>query len=1559
MMLAKRNYKVYAHVGHDTNLLVRKLAILDTGAGPNFIRVSELTPGYRSKIRYGPLPHITDANRRSIRTIGIISLVIQVGRYVVKDEFIVCERLAAPVILGCDLCDKYVEAIYPRKRVIELADGTTVPIVRRPTKRLADAPPLPAAQEYEASSGRISAKVKVAKAATLQPGTQTWVTVYTAHGGLMIVQPCDRLYYSGLILATNGLVEAEPGQPFRIIIANFGVNPYRLAKGQVVANVLPHPSALIPTEVMMSELLGIEAEDADNYTSEEELHIGTPTVEPETPEAKTVDDLDLSHLNSGLRTRLRNMLRKYEDMWDGSLGEINVTEHHIDLIPGSRPITQQPYRAGPKAREFEQEQIDRMLRDNVIEPSQSAWASPVVLVPKKDGTLRFCVDYRRLNTATVRDSYPIPRMDECIDSLGEAKVFTTLDCNSGYWQIPVSKRDVEKTAFVSHSGLYQFIRMPFGLTNAPATFQRTLDLILSGYRWKTCLVYLDDVIIFSDNVDLHFKHVEDILRALHKAGVSLKLAKCDFFTSTVKYLGHIIKPGKLEIDNTATAALTKLEHPETQSELRSFLGLCNVYRRFVPNYAQIAAPLTDLLKKGRPVKLEKFGDAEITAFKTLINAICSPPILALPRPGLDYSIDTDASNRQVGAALFQTHEGGIRRPIGFWSRTLRPAELNYGVPEKECLAVVWALTTLRPYLQGEIFTVHTDQSSLRWLMEITEPAGRLMRWRLRLSEFNFVVKYKKGLLNTQADALSRLRTSGDTTVDVDDEIPCYTVDTPDTQDYDVDFGEVDFEEGDLLIAQANITPTAAQLIPVSREEIAIAQLIDPFCANIRTRLNGGEKLPFEEDDTGILSRLVTRNPQVVVPKTLRNRILHMAHHAKLAGCPGGRKLYTTLRRDYYWPAMAVDCYRTVRNCPDCAKNRLKLRRNASTLKLFPALSPLESVSLDLLGELIRTPRGNRFLLVITDRFSKLVRSIPLKRITAYEVAKAFVTHWIFIYGPPRDVLTDNGGQFASRFFQDVCRIVGMKLRFTTTYHPQTNGQVERFNRTILAAIRHYAADHPKDWDLYTDALTFAYNTQVHSTTGVSPFELVLSRPPAALSMEAKPELQGLSASELRLRWKQRLEALINTASAGLRRTQRRYKRNFDRRLRNSNEDPKPGSYVFLRKEHYNTTESRHKLAPIATGPHKVVSLEGRTLVIQIGDRQERVSRDRVSLAPTPRDVVESTVNQGTNHPTSPESPESQQVLLPETQGLDSPQPRGLLDMSTPMGDIPETLGTTRPGVWSREFLDGIRPNNDLPNTTDDAEATPDNPGLRTPNEADNTGQNAAITPESQEVNSGTAPHLSAAPRKKNRQIRVERAKAKATRKRVTYARPLVSFIPERRTDESEILQNAANNATEVGNYSGASVLRRSARLLARGSPHNTTRREYNTATGVGDNTETSGSQRIRRFATRERPNCTVRRTHNTASRRDSGRSTNANSGETPQLTPDTPEYYDREYVIDKLVGHEYSSDGTLLFQIRWYGYRPEDDTLQPIRDIPRNHVVTYCRRRKLRLPQSIDDAPLG
>ena len=452
------------------------------------------------------------------------------------------------------------------------------------------------------------------------------------------------------------------------------------------------------------------------------------------------EDVHIGAEDSTIRSQIIDMLSEFKDIWSGRLGKIDATKHRIALKPGARPIYQAPYRAGPIAREKEKKEIDRMLRAGVIEPTSAEWAIPVVFVPKKDETMGFCVDYRKLNAVMVRDSYPLPRMDECIDSLGDVIVFTTLDCNSGYWQVEIAEEDRDKTTFASHSGLYRFLRMPFSLKNAPAIFQRAVDIILSRVKWETALVYLDDVIFYSRTVTEHMAHVREVLRLLHTAGVSPKLAKCAFFDTSLTYLGHVIRPGRLEVERRNVIAIERARAPTNQMKLRSFLGMCNLYRRFIQGFAKIAAPLNKKTGKNQPYELEILTDAEFAAFEELKRRLVSPPVLALTRCGRKYTLDTDACGHQVGRALLQEPPEGGTRPVGYWSRALTDAERNYTTTEKECLAVVWGILTRRPYLYGSAFNLRTDHEALRWVLNWgTVPVGSLPGacvWRSTITKYS-------------------------------------------------------------------------------------------------------------------------------------------------------------------------------------------------------------------------------------------------------------------------------------------------------------------------------------------------------------------------------------------------------------------------------------------------------------------------------------------------------------------------------------------------------------------------------------------------------------------------------------------------------------------------------------------------------------------------------------------------------------------------------------------------------------------------------------------------------
>ena len=462
-----------------------------------------------------------------------------------------------------------------------------------------------------------------------------------------------------------------------------------------------------------------DTEDDDNEPLSEQVtpipveDIGRMQDDEDSDEEKPTEKLpwreqvDLKHLDLALKRQVMKMLEKHEEVFEGRLGLIKSTEHRITLKPGSKPVHMPPYRAGPDKRDKIREQIEYQLNAGVIEPAQTEWASPVLLAPKKDGTQRFCVDFRLLNEATVPDTYPLPRMDDCIDSLSLARVYSLLDALWGYWQLKLAEEDRDKTTFTSHMGTFRYLRMPFGLRNAPSSFQRALDIVLSGVRWRICLVYLDDVIVFSRNNQEHIEHLDQVLSLLKGAGIKLKLKKCFFFRQEVEYLGFRIRPGTLSAyhNSKAIVKVRNAEFPQTPTIMKSFLGCCNVYRRFIRSFAVTSTPLTDMLKKDSGVDWNSHiepTEEQREAFETLKDALTKPPVLALPVRDRPYMLDCDASAYAIGVVLLQQQNDDKPTEwatVGYFSKTLTKEQRNYSASERECYAVVWGVLTLRPYLE--------------------------------------------------------------------------------------------------------------------------------------------------------------------------------------------------------------------------------------------------------------------------------------------------------------------------------------------------------------------------------------------------------------------------------------------------------------------------------------------------------------------------------------------------------------------------------------------------------------------------------------------------------------------------------------------------------------------------------------------------------------------------------------------------------------------------------------------------------------------------------------------
>lgn len=344
-----------------------------------------------------------------------------------------------------------------------------------------------------------------------------------------------------------------------------------------------------------------------------------------------------------LHDRLEQLVHRHKKMWSGDLGLTKATEHRLRLKPGAKPVHLNPYRMVPHTRQLAREQIDNMVAMKVVEPSSSEWASPIVLIPKSDGTPWFCIDYRRLNEQTVKDTYTLPSMEDCLDSLGAAQFFSTLDCNAGYWQIPIAAEDRHLTSFTCHCGTHQCTRLPLGLCNAPATFQGAIDMVLSGVKWQYALVYLDDIIVFSQSAGKHLLYLDKVSTLLGEAGVTLKASKCHLFSNAVEYLGHVMRSGRISVNDKNLKAIRKARFPRAQTQLRSFLGMCNVYQRFTKGYAKNSKPLNSLASSKMPKHLAPPTQVETEAFDKLRDMLCNPPILAIRKAKGQYIIDVDAS----------------------------------------------------------------------------------------------------------------------------------------------------------------------------------------------------------------------------------------------------------------------------------------------------------------------------------------------------------------------------------------------------------------------------------------------------------------------------------------------------------------------------------------------------------------------------------------------------------------------------------------------------------------------------------------------------------------------------------------------------------------------------------------------------------------------------------------------------------------------------------------------------------------------------------------------------
>ena len=1029
---------------------------------------------------------------------------VQMTLYVVPNLSVAC-------LLGSDFTEKYARSIDFKQRKLELITGDYVPIHVKSYDR----------NEPQPTHDTRTHAVMLSKDITLEP----YSAVITPHACALMPREHNMngsvwLTEANASVLSDGVLVARTAQDL----------PMKVARGRTMVivqltNTTPNTITYkagrrIGLIQQIDMMVAAEAEDKKNSQDR------TSIIEKEIDEHMSQDDQHSAIQGTPYQQQMTDLLKEYSHLFDtrapgAARMDGEVVEHNIET-GSAYPIARPPRRQSPAMEAVIEKEVKNLLDAKIIRPSNSPWASNLVLVKKKDGTWRPCVDFRELNAVTDTDVYPIPAIDQLLYNMQGAKVFSCMDLQGAYHQIRIAEKDQKKTAFIFRGGLYEYIRMPFGLKNAPATFQRFMNMMLSTGGLRTfVMAYLDDLVVFSRNVEEHIGHVRQTLAVLSRHGVKLKLTKCQFGMKKIKYLGHVLDQDGVHVDSEYVKAVKDMPDPTNISELRTFLGMGGYYRSFIPSYAKVAQPLYDLLKK---TSTWKWTDTEKQAMSQIKQALISAPVLIMPDYSKPFIIQTDGSTQGIGAVLCQksTDENTgeeVERPIAYVSRSLKPAETRYAATHLEMLAVIYGINKFRHYVAGTKFILQTDHKALEGLMKSKDLQGRMARWVTSLQEYQFTLQYRKGSANANADTLSRLpvqHTIGSihqqlhADANADDDVDV-SVDEKEEKDEEKRMEEVELEEDDFDGIDLKDVPRLQREDSMWKD---IYMYVTEQVHNDTASQQDKEKLERECEqylikDNGLLFHIHLANGQpqthnvmlqLCLPRVLIPTIMKEMHDAPYAGHRGTEGTYGKLISRYWWKGMHRDTKEYCQSCVVCAKRKVA-HRHGDIPMMSPQVDqlheygPMECIAIDGVGPL-PTSGGNQqtsHWLTICDVNTRVGMAIPIRRETTENIAYQIVHRWIMLYGFPKCIISDNGPGFASAVMKRCMKLLDVKVKSILPYRPQSNGICERLNGTLKSMLGSYTQKTQKEWADLLPHIVFAYNTSVHKATGYTPYYLLYGR----------------------------------------------------------------------------------------------------------------------------------------------------------------------------------------------------------------------------------------------------------------------------------------------------------------------------------------------------------------------------------------------------------------------------------------------------------------------------------
>lgn len=837
-----------------------------------------------------------------------------------------------------------------------------------------------------------------------------------------------------------------------------------------------HVTFQVSPQLAVDCILGcpwLEANEATIDMKRRCVHLGTThrhtlyfvTAAPEGRDKAVIhlDDFDHGFPTEQL-PEFESLLQRYGHLFGRKPHQRSKTTPYQIQLKDQTPIRSRPYRISDEKKRIVQAQITNMLQEGIITPSTSPYSSPIVLVPKQDGSMRFCVDYRRVNEATISMPATMPVISETLQDLGDAQVFSSLDLEKGYWQIPLEDSSKAVTAFSTpDGGHYQFEVLPFGLRNAPAKFQHTMSQeVLAGFLRKFAMVYSDNFIVYSKNHEEHLRHLALVFERLQEYGLRLSPTKCEFGKTHLPYLGHVIARDTTRPTTKHLRQIAEQPVPKTRKELRSFIGLCNWLRDYVPRFAEISAPLTELLATKRSFRWT--SEAE-EAFRATQEAFSQPLQLHRPLPDLPYILQTDASGVGIAAVLYQQDQEQ-RRIISYASTKLSRTEARYHINEQECLALVWAVRRYRPLLEGRRFTVRTDSRALTWLARFKDTKTKLLRWALLLQEFDFAIEHCPGEQNQLADVLSR------------DPEEVTAADDPDEH---------------LRLLPPGINALLDEPLPV---QVMQAQKTDALTRRMIERLGD----PDDPDAATLAETMAVLNGhlwrrsgdgvhQLYVPTGARRTVMACLHDD--VGHPGRDETARAISHRYYWPQMSGEITKYVQRCITCAAVKPGAARLNAPLQPRTPTAPWQSVSVDLMGPYPKTRKGKTNILVVTDMFTRWVEAFAIGEPKTSVITRLMEENVFHRFGYPKIVLTDNGRQFTGHHWHHACRQWGATPYRTGIYHPRAN-PVERRNQELKKGlrVRLQGQSHTR-WAQHLPAILRDLRTRRNAATGYTPSEALL------------------------------------------------------------------------------------------------------------------------------------------------------------------------------------------------------------------------------------------------------------------------------------------------------------------------------------------------------------------------------------------------------------------------------------------------------------------------------------